>query len=132
MTSSSFGGGAVVYAKDVSRVRAFYEAVVGFAATELASDHVVLRLPAFELVIVEIPRAIADSFEIAAPPLRRSDTAIKLVFPVDGIAAARTLARRHGGELDPPEKEWVFQTFRVCDGHDPEGNVIQLRQIDGA
>jgi predicted enzyme related to lactoylglutathione lyase len=132
MTSSSFGGGAVVYAKDLQRVRTFYEGVVGFAAAYVASDHVVLRLPAFELVIVTIPRAIADSLEIAQPPRRRTDTAIKLVFPIHDIAAARTVAPRYGGEIDPPEKEWAFQGLRVCDGHDPEGNVIQLRQSNGA
>jgi predicted enzyme related to lactoylglutathione lyase len=132
MTSSSFGVGGVVYAKDLQRVRTFYEAVVGFAAAHVASDHTVLRLPTFELVIVETPRAIANSLEIENPPRRRTDTAIKLVLPIDDIAAARTVAPRYGGEIDPPEKEWEFQGYRVCDGHDPEGNVIQLRQISGA
>jgi hypothetical protein len=30
--------------------------------------------------------------------------------------------------LNPTDKEWRFQGFKVCDGLDPEGNVIQFRE----
>ena len=30
--------------------------------------------------------------------------------------------------VDPVETEWTFGLVRVCDGHDPEGNVVQFRQ----
>ena len=30
--------------------------------------------------------------------------------------------------FNPPEKEWHFQGQRVCDGCDPEGNMIQVRE----
>jgi hypothetical protein len=30
--------------------------------------------------------------------------------------------------LDPAASEWTWRGLRHCDGHDPEGNVIQLRQ----
>jgi hypothetical protein len=36
-----------------------------------------------------------------------------------------------GGELNPPDKEFAARGFRACDGHDPEGNVLQLREIAG-
>jgi hypothetical protein len=65
---------------------------------------------------------------VANPPLRREDTAVKLVLPVSSIATARSLAQPLGGELNPPEREWQFLGSRVCDGHDPEGNVIQFRE----
>jgi hypothetical protein len=80
-------------------------------------------------VIHAIPPDIAASFEITRPPVRREETPVKLVFLVTSIRAARALAIAHGGQVDPIEREWVFGTYRVCDGHDPEGNVIQLRQI---
>ncbi len=38
------------------------------------------------------------------------------------------MAHLHGGEVFPPEREWNFQGYRVCDGMDPEGNVVQFRQ----
>jgi hypothetical protein len=81
-----------------------------------------------QLVIVAIPEHIAASIELADPPLRRTETPIKLVFTVASIHAARTAARPLGGELNPPEREWQFQEFRICDGHDPEGNIVQFRE----
>jgi len=119
--------GAVVYAKDLARVSAFYAGVLGCRVAHSEVDHVVLESPAFQLVIVAIPAHIAGSIDVAEPPIRRSDTPIKLVFPVASIDTARLAAASRGGELDPPEREWRFQGFRVCDGHDPEGNVVQFR-----
>lgn len=120
--------GAVLYARDLGRVQAFYREVIGFEVSHVESDHVVLDSPGFQLVVLQIPPAIAESIEMARPPKRRTDTAIKLVFPVNDIAAARTAAGLHGGELNPAEREWTFQGCCVCDGCDPEGNVLQVRQ----
>ena len=30
--------------------------------------------------------------------------------------------------MDPTESERTFQGYRVWDGHDPEGNVVQFQQ----
>jgi len=120
--------GAVVYAKDISRVSAYYAGVTGLEVTHSEAGHVVLESPALQLVVVAIPAQIADSIELADPPIRRTGTPIKLVFPVASISAARKAAQALGGELNPPEREWQFQGVRVCDGHDPEGNVLQLRE----
>ena len=32
--------------------------------------------------------------------------------------------------IDPAEREWSFQGYVRCDGHDPEGNVIQVIQAE--
>lgn len=119
--------GAVLYAKDVARVRAFYEHALGLEVVDVGADHVVLEAAAFQLVIIEIPRALAASVAIDDPPRRRTETPIKLVFPVGRIAETRDAALRSGGELNPPEREWDFNGCRVCDGRDPEGNVVQVR-----
>ena len=121
--------GAVVYVIDVARLTAFYATVVGLSITSSEPDHAILESGSFQLVIHAIPAKIAASIEIACPPIPREDTPIKLVFLVPSIAAARKVATAHGGQVDPTEREWSFQTYRVCDGHDPEGNVIQLREI---
>lgn len=120
--------GAVIFAKDLQRVAAFYETLLGLTAVHSESDHIVLASAPIELVIHAIPKAIADSFEITVPPERRSETAIKLYFPVASIAEARARAAALGGELNSPEGEWTARGFRACDGHDPEGNVLQLRE----
>jgi len=75
-----------------------------------------------------VPEHIACAIEIASPPRRRTETPVELVFEVACIAATRESARLHGGELYPVEREWTFQGYRVCDGQDPEGNVVQFRQ----
>lgn len=120
--------GAVLYAKNVGAVDAFYRQVAGLERTHRESDHVVLESPTFQLVVLQIPEAIAASVTIETPPRRRTDTPIKLVLVVESIAQARAAAAAHGGELNPPEREWEYQGCRVCDGMDPEGNVLQLRQ----
>jgi predicted enzyme related to lactoylglutathione lyase len=121
--------GAVVYAKDVSRVTAFYREVTGFPVTHSEIDYAILESETFQLVVHAIPAGVAASIYVANPPLRREDAAVKLIFPVPSITASRALAAAHGGALNPPEREWRFGGCRVCDGHDPEGNVLQLREI---
>ena len=37
-------------------------------------------------------------------------------------------AERLGGRVKPVHDEWEARGFRACDGHDPEGNVIQVRE----
>ena len=60
----------------------------------------------------------------------RETAHIKLCFPVDSIARARTTAAGFGGEVWAANNEWeaVDRGFRACDGRDPEGNVFQVRQ----
>jgi predicted enzyme related to lactoylglutathione lyase len=121
---------AVVYVKNLAEMSAFYAAVTGLAVTHQAADHVQLESPAFELVLVAMPAAIAEGITITCPPERRTDTPIKLVFATDSLARVRAQAAALGGELNPPEHEWAWHGQRSCDGHDPEGNVLQFRQHD--
>ena len=119
---------AVLYAKDLSSVGNFYASVARLKITHEEADHLVLESDAFQLVVVAIPARRAASIRITEPPQRRENTAIKLVFPVESLAAARQLAPLHGGGLNTATREWMFQGMRVCDGHDPEGNVVQFRE----
>ena len=93
------------------------------------SKYIILERDNFQLTVVAASPQIAASIHITSPPKRREDAAVKLVFPVPSLAAARAAARALGGELNAPEQEWNFQNSRVCDGHDPEGNVIQFREV---
>jgi hypothetical protein len=36
-----------------------------------------------------------------------------------------------GGAIEPADQEWEFNGVTVCDGLDPEGNVIQFREHTG-
>jgi predicted enzyme related to lactoylglutathione lyase len=120
--------GAVLYAKNVQRLVAFYAAVAGLTVRKSRGDYVILDSAVFQLVILQIPKQIADSIVIEEPPVRRERAAIKLVLFVASIKDARLAASALGGELNSVEREWEFEGHKVCDGHDPEGNVFQLRE----
>jgi predicted enzyme related to lactoylglutathione lyase len=120
--------GAVLYAKDLERLVEFYSTVVGIDSSLIEKDFAVLGATPSQFVIVSMPRGIADAIEVATPPDVREDTPIKLVFSVEDIAWARSKAAELGGALKSVEGEWEFEGTKVCDGHDPEGNVFQLRQ----
>jgi len=117
-----------LYAKDISKVGCFYAKVAGLQVTHEEQGHIVLESEAFQLVVVAVPRKVAASIHITQPPQRRENTAVKLVFPVASLHAARETAQSYGGQLNNPEREWLFQNSRVCDGQDPEGNVVQFRE----
>jgi predicted enzyme related to lactoylglutathione lyase len=126
--ANPFTAGAIVYAVDIQRLVRFYAEVADLEIVHEVDDHVVLESETYELVVVAIPAATAARIVIATPPARRENTAFKLSFLVDRLARAREAAKATGGELDPPAREWEFQGMRVCDGCDPEGNMIQVRE----
>lgn len=128
LRTASHRAAAVLYAKDVARLRPFYENVLELEVETTASDHVILASPAFRLFIVAIPAHIASSIQIGEPPALRSESPTKLVFSTRSIAGARATARGYGGDVLPAEREWEFEGNRLCDGNDPEGNVFQLRE----
>jgi predicted enzyme related to lactoylglutathione lyase len=119
--------GAVLYAKDLQRLTEFYSAVAGLQVQIIREGFAVLGQRPSQLVIVRIPRRISESISIETPPILREDTPIKLVFIVANITAARKSAAERGGNVRPGASEWQFEGAKVCDGHDPEGNVFQLR-----
>jgi predicted enzyme related to lactoylglutathione lyase len=119
---------AVLYAKDMDRVAAFYAAVLGLETAGRDDEHVLLESPAFQLVVLRIPSHIASTIQIAVPAVRRANAAVKLVFFVPRIADVRAAAEARGGVLNGAETEWLFNGWKVCDGLDPEGNVIQFRE----
>jgi catechol 2,3-dioxygenase-like lactoylglutathione lyase family enzyme len=122
------GAGTVIYAAELERMSAFYAAATGLRVSRSEPNYVVLESATFQLVLHAIPAEIAVTFEIADPPVRREDAAVKPVFEVPSIGVARKAAADHGGQLDEPEREWQFERWVVCDGHDPEGNVVQFRE----
>jgi predicted enzyme related to lactoylglutathione lyase len=127
--SMPFNAGAVIYAKSVLAVSSFYAEVADLQVTHSEQDYVVLESAGFQLVVLATPAQRATSIHITSPPERRENTPIKLVFYVASVADARQMAKSLGGMLNPPAREWEFQGSCVCDGHDPEGNVVQFREI---
>ncbi len=121
--------GAVLYAKDLDRLVAFYAAIIGIEPRTVDAGSAVFESGPLQFVIVRIPRPVAERIDIVDPPEPRQNTPLKLVFAVEDIGRARDRAAALGGVLKAAEQEWEFEGARVCDGHDPEGNVFQLRRI---
>lgn len=118
----------VLFVDDVPRLTRFYQALGSMHIEHEASDHAVLELDGMQLVIHGIPAQYRQERDANAPVAVREDSYLKFCFAVESIAAARTTAATLGGQIAPIEKEWSARGFRACDGHDPEGNVLQVRE----
>ena len=120
--------GAVLFARALDRMATFYSAVLGLTESNRDDEHIVLESPGFQLVVHRIPGDRGTTAGIAVPPVRRASAAFKPVFFVSDIAKIRAVVERYGGVMEPMEQEWSFNGAAVCDGLDPEGNVIQFRE----
>jgi predicted enzyme related to lactoylglutathione lyase len=120
--------GAVLFVKELKKVADFYENVAQLHRKHTAQDHVVLESGDYELVVHALPDEIAASVFIESPVVVREDCALKLVFFIDSISAAREMSARLGGLMHGSDREWQFNGALVCDGCDPEGNVVQFRE----
>jgi len=120
--------GAVLFAKDVARLAAFYAQVLAVVPKHAEAEKVVIETDSFLLVIHAIPAAVAAKVEIASPPVLREQVPVKLFLPVRSLAQARVNAQGSGGAIKSAEFEWSAADFTACDGNDPEGNVVQFRQ----
>ncbi len=118
----------MLFAKDVGRLVDFYAGVLELQVEERGDHHVVLESPGIQLVVHGVPPEVASTIEIAVPPVRRAAVAIKLVFFVRSLGRVRAAVESLGGVMNPAEQEWSFRGATVCDGLDPEGNVIQFRE----
>ena len=123
--------GAVIFAKNVAELAAFYEAVFSLSRKHSEPEKVVLESTAIMLVIHGIPDEIAANIVITQPPQLRANTALKLFLPVTSFAAARAVAAAAGGAVKDEAYAWSAANFRACDGYDPEGNVFQVRELLG-
>lgn len=121
--------GAVVYCLDLGRMRRFYRDGLLLEETQVDDGFVMLATGAGVLTLVQAPEWLVAEYPLAEPPERREDTPIKLSFPTPTIESARERAASHGGSIDDPSKEWSMGEIVVCDGVDPEGNVIQVRAL---
>jgi len=120
--------GAVLFVTDVPALIRFYRGVASMTMVYEGRDHAVLETFGFQLTIHALRGEPAPSHNSSGNVLVREDSYWKLCFPVESIAAARLCASELGGFIKPHEHEWKARGFRACDGHDPEGNVLQVRE----
>lgn len=122
-------GGCVLFVSDMDRMASFYQGVMGLERLSEDASHVRLFANGFELVVHQLPAAIASGIAINNPPDLRASSPAKVVYRVDDIDSARAQATALEGQLFDVDTQWEFAGMLVCDGWDPEGNVFQLRQL---
>ncbi|XHS76506.1 VOC family protein [Burkholderiaceae bacterium UC74_6] len=121
----------VLFVVDVQGVARFYETVAAMKVMVAENDHVVLAVAGLELVVHRLRGEPDPRGSIDAGVAVREDAYLKLCLPVRSVAEARTMAAALGGSIKDTRHEWSARGFRACDGHDPEGNVIQVREPAG-
>jgi predicted enzyme related to lactoylglutathione lyase len=118
----------VLFVSDVQRVSAFYRELASMQVLLQDDAHCVMQIEGFQLVIHALRGEPAVLLDKHGQIPVREDTYVKVCLPVESIAGARAVALKHGAAIKPSEHEWEARGFRACDGHDPEGNVIQVRE----
>lgn len=116
--------GAVVFVENVERAARFYKEVFALEQTHIERSHALLQRGECQIVIHAISGGGSEESALNV----REDAANKLFFLVESIEQARHKAQELGGKIFDPKKEWSARGFTACDGYDPEGNVIQVRQ----
>ncbi len=116
---------AMIYARDIKRMTAFYRDVMQFPVARELDDWVELDAGEFQIALHAIPAAIAAKIAIATPPVPRSETPVKLLFESTDLGALRARLRASGLELSRG-REGESAPEHV-DGFDVEGNIFAAR-----
>lgn len=122
----------VIYATRLLRLATFYQQVFSLERVDEAPDFVLLAGDGLELAIVQAPEGMKVGEWVDVPVMAREHTPIKLSLAVADIEALREVINRSGGALKPASATWSWRGQAHLDGHDPEGNVFQLREMQRA
>lgn len=117
--------GALIYAQDLDRLSAFYQALLGMRVLKADPEHHVIESADAQLIIHAIPPHIASTFTIASPPVPRDEQAIKLFFTLASRRDASETLERLGGRFIGPVYDGPG--FQAQNAVDPEGNIFHLR-----
>ena len=118
----------VLFVADVPRMTEFYRTVAAMSVVSGDDRHAVLELEHLQLVVHAVGGKRKPVVGARGRVKIRRDANAKLCLPVRRIASARAQAAALGGKLHTADREWEARGFRACDGHDPEGNVFQVRE----
>ncbi|MDM5065535.1 glyoxalase/bleomycin resistance/dioxygenase family protein [Aeromonas salmonicida] len=119
--------GALIYAKDLGLLTHFYRTLLQMDIRSQEAGFVVMENHDIQLLIHAIPESIACDIVIQVPPILREEGAIKLFFTVPSLAWAEAKAADLGGGLLP--QQWSGPGLVLRNAFDPEGNILQLREL---
>ena len=118
----------VIFAKDTKCLAAFYQQVLAAEIVESAKSHTVLSSKGVELVVHGIPAAVAKKIHIEEPPAQRITAPVKPVFVIDSLQRVNDVCQELGGGMKSMDLAWDIRGYRVLDGWDPEGNIVQFKE----
>jgi predicted enzyme related to lactoylglutathione lyase len=117
--------GAMLYARDLERMKRFYGDMLGIEATNqnLENTWAIFDTGDVRFALHAIPAGIADHIEITSPPVPREQEPVKLIFEVKDVEGERERLESLG--IQTLRRPWQ-QSGEACDAVDPEGNIFQL------
>ena len=113
----------VLFVEDLARCANFYAALLGADLHDQSETFVRVTSDSSEVLIHKIPGTVPD--ETYAP---RENVAIKPVYFVGSIDAARAAVAHLGGRVYDASSVATYGNVHYCDAVDPEGNIIQLAE----
>jgi catechol 2,3-dioxygenase-like lactoylglutathione lyase family enzyme len=113
---------AMLFAKDMERMTAFYRDGLGLAVVPERSEEgwVVFDADGTLFALHAIPAVIASGIQIPDPPDERSQTPLKLVFETADFEGVCSRLQARGAKLREPRSSGSRDVI------DPEGNVLSL------
>lgn len=116
---------AILYVKDLERMRLFYSQMLGASPTNRGwtDAWATFETGGARFSLHAIPADIAKSIVIESPPTPREQHAVKLIFEVKDVEAERGRLESLGVQL--LRRPWQ-KPGEACDAVDPEGNVFQI------
>ena len=116
---------AMLFVKDLERMKQFYGAMLGTKPNNRDWTDVwaTFDTGGVQFALHAIPAEIAKQIEIASPPAPRETVPVKLMFEVKDVESER--ARLESLGIKMLRRPWQ-EPGVACDGVDPEGNVFQI------
>ena len=117
---------AFVFVVDLERTAEFYAGAFGMRRENSSDGAFVImraRTAGADVAIHRVPAQLAAQMPVDDPPRWRDDTAYKICFETDDVAALRSAILAHGGQAKQP---WSWEGREFCECADPEGNVVQI------
>ena len=113
----------VLFVDDLTRSATFYAALLGADLLDQSETFVRVTSESSEVLLHKIPGSTPDA---AYAP--REEAAMKPVYFVAAIDAARSAVAHLGGRVYDASTVATHGNVNYCDAVDPEGNVIQLAE----
>jgi len=115
--------GALLYVKDLKRMREFYSQLLGATPTNRDFTDVWANFEAggAQFALHAIPAEIAKNIEIKAPPTPREGNPLKLIFEVRDVETERARVESLGAQT--VRRPWQ-KSGEAFDAVDPEGNIL--------